>query len=258
MNKIKKGLLVLRNDGISVFLRRFIDLLFIQTKGVMSGVYIGTMYFSIRTKMRNFGGGSPEDLLAFISKNFFGYFKPAQVQSEFVALLDVFSRKKPKVVLEIGTFRGGTLFCFTRLASLSALIISLDLPGGTFGGGYGRLREKIYHAFTFPKQELRLLREDSHSEGTLEKVKKILSGERIDFLFIDGDHTYEGVKRDFEMYAPLMEKGGIIALHDVAAHPKETGCFVNLFWEEVKRSYHCDELIENENQGWGGIGVVYF
>jgi hypothetical protein len=31
-----------------------------------------------------------------------------------------------------------------------------------------------------------------------------LGGERVDFIFIDGDHTYEGVKRDFEMHSPLM------------------------------------------------------
>lgn len=37
---------------------------------------------------------------------------------------------------------------------------------------------------------------------------------KIDFLFIDGDHSYEGVKKDFDLYLPLMNKGGIIAFHD--------------------------------------------
>jgi hypothetical protein len=30
----------------------------------------------------------------------------------------------------------------------------------------------------------------------------------VDFLFIDGDHTYEGVKKDFEMYSPLVRREG--------------------------------------------------
>jgi predicted O-methyltransferase YrrM len=38
--------------------------------------------------------------------------------------------------------------------------------------------------------------------------------ENIDFLFIDGDHTYEGVRRDFEEWGPHLAAGGHIALHD--------------------------------------------
>jgi hypothetical protein len=41
-------------------------------------------------------------------------------------------------------------------------------------------------------------------------------------LFIDGDHTYEGVRRDFEMYSPLVRKGGIIAFHDIYPGPEES------------------------------------
>lgn len=35
-----------------------------------------------------------------------------------------------------------------------------------------------------------------------------------DLLFIDADHTYEGVARDFTRYSPLVSPGGIIAFHD--------------------------------------------
>lgn len=41
-----------------------------------------------------------------------------------------------------------------------------------------------------------------------------------DLLFIDADHTYEGVKADHERYAPLVASGGIVAFHD--ASPKHT------------------------------------
>ena len=37
---------------------------------------------------------------------------------------------------------------------------------------------------------------------------------KIDYLHIDADHTFEGVKKDFELYSQRMNKGGIITVHD--------------------------------------------
>ena len=37
---------------------------------------------------------------------------------------------------------------------------------------------------------------------------------KIDFLYIDADHTFEGVKLDFDLYSKIMNKGGIITIHD--------------------------------------------
>jgi hypothetical protein len=42
----------------------------------------------------------------------------------------------------------------------------------------------------------------------------ILQDIKIDFLFIDGDHSYEGVKNDFELYSQIMSDKGIIIIHD--------------------------------------------
>lgn len=79
----------------------------------------------------------------------------------------------------------------------------------------------------------------------------------MDFLFIDGDHTYEGVKKDFEMYSSLVRRGGLIAFHDIVPHPLETGCEVNKFWNEIKYFYKYIEIVRDWNQGWAGIGVLY-
>ncbi|ADV64753.1 O-methyltransferase-like protein [Desulfurococcus mucosus DSM 2162] len=152
--------------------------------------------------------------------------RPMQVREEITALLSLLESVKPRTILEIGTARGGTLFLFSRIASDDALIISVDLPGGLFGGGYPYLKTFLYRCFARTKQKIVLLREDSHSEETLSKVRKHLNGRGVDSLFIDGDHSYEGVKRDFEMYSPLVKKGGIIAFHDIVPGPPENvgGC----------------------------------
>ena len=134
------------------------------------------------------------------------------------------------MILEIGTAGGGTLFWFTRVAKPDATIISVDLPGGRFGGGYPRWKIPLFRSFVRVGQEIHLIRADSHDPKTFETVKEILGDRKVDFLFIDGDHTYEGVKRDFEMYSPLVREGGIIAFHDIVPHPPQTGYEVSRFW----------------------------
>jgi len=184
-------------------------------------------------------------------------FRAKQVAGELTALGELVATLRPKCALEIGTKHGGTLLFLCRLASPQATVISVDLPGGRFGGGYSRCRGWFYMRFARRRQRLQLLRGDSHSGEMLARVREILGTQELDYLFIDGDHTYEGVKRDFELYAPLVRRGGLIALHDIAEHPPTTGCEVSQFWNEIRGRYRHLEMIANRQQGWGGIGVVY-
>lgn len=79
---------------------------------------------------------------------------------------------------------------------------------------------------------------------------------KLDFLFIDGDHTYEGVKTDFEMYHKLVSKNGIIAFHDIVSGPQENVGGVSKFWNEIKNNFKHIELVKNWKQGGYGIGVL--
>ena len=182
--------------------------------------------------------------------------KPIQVRSEIMALLGLLREAAPQTILEIGTAMGGTLFLLARNAPAGCYIVSIDLPGGPFGGGYPEWKIPLYKAFARPDQTMTLLRLDSHDQST-KAIANTLFSDGVDFLFIDGDHTYEGVKKDFEMYSPLVNKGGIIGFHDITVHPKETGCDVSRFWSEVKREYSHEEFIENKDQIGYGIGVLY-
>jgi hypothetical protein len=55
---------------------------------------------------------------------------------EFGPLVRLIRKLRPSVVVEIGTMHGGTLWVWCQLASSDALLVSIDLPGGAFGGGY--------------------------------------------------------------------------------------------------------------------------
>lgn len=91
------------------------------------------------------------------------------------------------------------------------------MPGGIHGGGYPEMKQKLYKYFLSddPNRKMFLIQGDSHENATLEKIKTAFLGNKIDFLFIDGGHTYSGVKQDFEKYAPIVRKDGIIVFHDI-------------------------------------------
>jgi len=189
--------------------------------------------------------------------------KPSQIKYEVTKLLGFIMELKPKVFMEIGTARGGTLFLFTRVADLEAICLSIDLPGGFLEGGYPKWNVSLYRSFARGWQKIHLIRADSPNPRTFEKLKKVLSGKKLDFLFIDGDHTYKGVKKDFEMYSPMVRREGIIAFHDIVPDCRtrygiQTSSYtgdVPKFWDEIKCKYKYFEIVDDPNQDGCGIGV---
>ena len=61
--------------------------------------------------------------------------RPTQIGEEISVLLSILKKIQPKYILEIGTGSGGILFLFTRIAESNAILITIDLPRGPFGGG---------------------------------------------------------------------------------------------------------------------------
>jgi predicted O-methyltransferase YrrM len=194
----------------------------------------------------------------FRAHGLYRHIRPMQSQFEIGELYQTVLRRRPKVVVEIGTCHGGTLYLWCQAADPQATIISIDLPEGEFGGGYPACRAEFYRAFANPGQKIHLLRADSHSPKTATDVQQLLRGREIDFLFIDGDHTYAGVKQDFELYRPLIGKHGLIALHDIAPRPDEPRIEVWRFWQELKQrqSSVIEWLDETATGRRIGIGLI--
>ncbi len=163
---------------------------------------------------------------------------------------------KPKFILEIGTAEGGTLFLKTRIAAEDAIIISVDLPGGKYGGGYQIWKIPFYKSFALPKQKVYLIQANSHNTNTFKKVKTILNKNKLDYLYLDGDHTYEGVKKDFEIYNILVKNQGLIAFHDIVIPDEFPDAGVDKFWNEIKVNYSYKEFVVNWKQGGLGIGIL--
>lgn len=135
-------------------------------------------------------------------------------------------------ILVIGS-RGGGLEYQMKLKHQSITTVSVDL-------------ERL------PTQENELIVGDSHS---LDIQDQIRNKGPYSVVFIDGDHTYAGVKQDWEFALTLNPR--MIALHDIGdgiLH-KHRNCHVDKLWSEITKSYRTEEKIVG--CGWGGIGVVY-
>jgi predicted O-methyltransferase YrrM len=190
----------------------------------------------------------------YAGRGFYASIRAVQARSEIIALASLVQAMKPKVIVEIGTYKGGTLYIWSRSNPQAELFVSIDLPGGQYGGGYAKCRRKLYEEFLYDRRniELRLIQRDSHEAATLQQLLAILDSRLVDFLFVDGDHTYEGVKRDYEMYGPLVRPGGLIAFHDIETHSH--GVEVYKFWAELKTEYKWKEFVDRSNNK--GIGVL--
>ena len=199
---------------------------------------------------------SPNEV-AMLAVNGFG---AMQKPAEFAALLTMLEAASPRTILEIGVGKAGSSWAFSKIEALER-IVAIDLPGGPWGGG--PTEESIKYIADNSPIKYDFIAGNSMSSECLEAVKKLLfksfdKFDEVDFLFIDGDHSYSGVKTDFLTYKQFVREGGLIAFHDICEHAPETGCEVKKFWDEIKESTPKDKYVEfiSEPTNWGGIGVL--
>ncbi len=187
-----------------------------------------------------------------------GPFRPSQQKAEIVALLRLLRELQPTYVCEIGSYRGGTLALFCQVVAPNARILAVDF-------NFKPEQLSAFRHFARARQRITLLKGDSHAPETLEQARRWLGSQQFDFLFIDGDHSLDGVTRDYEMYAPLVRQGGVVAFHDIVPDYRtrfgtKTRSFtgdVPEFWARLKRDRpDVEEFIADPEQDGFGIGVL--
>lgn len=188
------------------------------------------------------------------------YVHAIQNAEEISALLDLLMRERVRTACEIGTWRGGTLFMLSRVLPDDAAIVAVDLPEMDPAIGE-RLRamKPTFESFARRHQRLTVLHANSHEAATVSNVRDILQGQQLDFLFIDGDHSSAGVRRDFENFAPLVRTGGLIAFHDIVPNDAYADWGVPGFWKELTGVFETSEIVGmgvREARNGFGIGVL--
>jgi hypothetical protein len=167
--------------------------------------------------------------------------KIQQKRTEWEWLLVKCEQYDVQTVLEIGCYSGGGTFSFGTFAERLISIDHIDPPMfdiSQIGCRYDYVAGNSAHP------------------STVEKVGALLGTDKVDLLFIDGNHSYDGVKRDFELYAKFASK--LVAFHDIvdSKDHRNAGCFVSRFWSEIKARHKNTEEAIKEDGNWGGIGVI--
>ena len=171
-----------------------------------------------------------------------------QWPNEIRPFANFLASKEPKNVLEIGVRKGGTASLWCLIAS--GLVVGVDWDQrDSLGFPYTM---QLSNAMMDDYKNYRFVFGDSHHKDTVDAVQALVP--EVDFLFIDGDHSYNGVKKDFELYSPLVKPGGLIAFHDIVDTEliRSAGHGVHIFWRELEGKKH--EFCVNGD--WGGIGVL--
>ncbi len=166
---------------------------------------------------------------------------------------DLISNTKPKVVVELGTFKGYSLFSFVQAVkdkNLQTIIHSVDTWIGDKHAGFFGV--EIYNTFKGIKDKYYKDINIVIHKMLFDKAVNLFESNSVDILHIDGLHTYEAVKHDFETWFPKVnQKTGIIMLHDVSEIRDDFGVYK--LWKELKQKYKTTITFEHSH----GLGVLF-
>jgi predicted O-methyltransferase YrrM len=156
-------------------------------------------------------------------------------------------------ILEIG-FKGSSFHIMSQLSTGKKVAVDYEDKGRT-----------IWSHYMMYGEDFKLFIADSQTEETRDKVKEFCP--EYDLIFIDGDHSYEGVRRDFELYQELLSPRGYIVFHDIDPDHifrDGAGGQVYKFWQDL--SYGSKTNIVTikssgkttcfgQKEHFGGIGI---
>jgi hypothetical protein len=148
---------------------------------------------------------------------------------------DLVAAIQPKTLVELGTQSGMSYFTFCQSVQehdLGTLCYAVDTwEGEQHTGAYdesvwesvSQVNRLSYPGFSY------LMRMYFH------EALSHFDDESVDLLHIDGLHTYDAVREDFEDWQPKVAPGGIVLFHDIEARMKDFGVW--RFWDELRTEH---------------------
>jgi glycosyltransferase involved in cell wall biosynthesis len=159
---------------------------------------------------------------------------------------------RPRRLVELGTYAGFSYLVFcqaVRRAALDTACFAIDTwEGDDHAGRYGpkvlrglrRRHDRKYRAFS------RLI------QSTFDRANPDFADCSIDLLHIDGFHTYEAVRHDFEIWLPKLSDRAVVLFHDTHVRQADFGVF--RLWEELQTQFPSFEFRHGFGLGVLGVG----
>lgn len=164
---------------------------------------------------------------------------------------DLIRSTQPKRVVELGTHKGTSFFSFCQAikdAKLNTEIFAIDTWKGDAQAGF--YEEDVFDGV---KEILKEYYSNVHAKlvrKTFNDACAEFEDSSIDILHIDGFHTYDAVKNDFERWLPKVKPDGIILFHDIIVTRDDFGVY--MLWKELKTRYQTMEFRHSY-----GLGILF-
>lgn len=176
----------------------------------------------------------------------------SQFHPEFTNLREFYRKAAPKTVLEIGSQHGGTLWYWMHEAEPGTKIVNID-PLLNPIAGVDLVR--MWQSWATPRVSLKTMVGMSYDKRIRMEVLDHFD-RKIEWCFIDGDHTYRGAYQDFYNYGRFAK---IIVFHDLVDHLPHFGVG-KLFRQLQAQGFRSREFWSRQppySQAGGGIGVIF-
>lgn len=177
-----------------------------------------------------------------------------QIKTEFLSFIDLLKREQIKSYLEIGAGRGDTFHEIATQMPVGSKVVAVDFPEQHWGLHKSQ-KQLIKVVFDLQQKGYKPTVEFGNSKDP-DVIKVAKQHGPYDCVFIDGDHSLEGVTADWENYGEL---GKMVAFHDIA-HKQIPNKYdelieVHVLWDKLKTLYRHVEFIEKDSTM--GIGVIF-
>src|SRR2546421_5953781 len=119
-----------------------------------------------------------------------------------------------RCIVELGVAEGGSAVALREVMDPHGTLVLVDPspPGRLFGRNMAEIVARRTVA-SVPRGDVIWIRQSSERAGSEWQRE-------IDFLFIDADHSFAAVIRDWELWTPCLREGGLVALHDAVVAPE--------------------------------------
>jgi hypothetical protein len=159
---------------------------------------------------------------------------------------------RPQILVELGSHHGASFLGFCEAAAHASLGTRCHAVDTWMGDEHAGFYGEEVHA------RLQAIVDAEHAASavllrtTFDAARSHFADGSVDVLHIDGLHTYEAVRHDFETWLPTLSRRGVVLFHDTMVRERDFGVW--RFWDEVSRRYPAFEFSHSHGLGVLAVG----